>query len=374
MVEKQSKDIYSIGIACIFLSTFLSLFLGMGSFLMYDKSGNDTYIVATIGGIISLGLFYIFNYIFTKNNKENIYKLNESLFGKKIGIILNLLLFTSFFIISCFILYNISNFLNIEYLPEGSDKLLKALILVSLIYISSKSLPEIIRANQIFAFTSIILIIIDILGLYSKFDISNMEPILDSTRRNLLESTILYIVLSIVPFTMLLITSKNRIKDSNKCSSTIFKMVVFTNIFQIIIILVTILILGKEYISTFRFPEYTALKQFSLFNMLERVENILSLQFYFNSFSILSLLFDFMIKFLPNLSIKKYYSIIISIILFFITSLWFKDGISFTSILDKYIIYVILIGMMLPNLITFFRLVKNNKIVQKNNKIIANDS
>ena len=59
---------------------------------------------------------------------------------------------------------------------------------------------------------------------------------------------------------------------------------------------------------------------------------------------------------------------------FFITSLWFKDGISFTSILDKYIIYVILIGMMLPNLITFFRLVKNNKIVQKNNKIIANDS
>ena len=81
-----------------------------------------------------------------------------------------------------------------------------------------------------------------------------------------------------------------------------------------------------------------------------------------------------MIKFLPNLSIKKYYSIIISIILFFITSLWFKDGISFTSILDKYIIYVILIGMMLPNLITFFRLVKNNKIVQKNNKIIANDS
>ena len=197
MVEKQSKDIYSIGIACIFLSTFLSLFLGMGSFLMYDKSGNDTYIVATIGGIISLGLFYIFNYIFTKNNKENIYKLNESLFGKKIGIILNLLLFTSFFIISCFILYNISNFLNIEYLPEGSDKLLKALILVSLIYISSKSLPEIIRANQIFAFTSIILIIIDILGLYSKFDISNLEPILDSTRINLLESTILYIVLSI---------------------------------------------------------------------------------------------------------------------------------------------------------------------------------
>ena len=88
MVEKQSKDIYSIGIACIFLSTFLSLFLGMGYFLMYDKSGNDTYIVATIGGIISLGLFYIFNYIFTKNNKENIYKLNESLFGKKIGIIL----------------------------------------------------------------------------------------------------------------------------------------------------------------------------------------------------------------------------------------------------------------------------------------------
>ena len=116
---------------------------------------------------------------------------------------------------------------------------------------------------------SIIFIFVDILGLYPKFNIINIEPILNTSIPDMLHSVLIYIILSIVAFCMLLVTSKVKIKDKYKASSTIFKMVIFSDIVQLLIIFITILVLGKDFISIFRYPEYIALKQFSLFNILE---------------------------------------------------------------------------------------------------------
>ena len=69
MVEKESKEIYSFGVSCIFLSSFLAMFLGLGSYIMFNLSKNDTYIAVIVGSVISLGLFYIFNYIFYSYNR-----------------------------------------------------------------------------------------------------------------------------------------------------------------------------------------------------------------------------------------------------------------------------------------------------------------
>lgn len=361
MVEKESEEIYSFGVSCIFLSSFLAMFLGLGSYIMFNLSRNDTYIAVILGSIISFALFYIFNYIFRNNNASNLIELNKNLFGKKSSIVLNGMLFTTFFIISCIIVFNISNFLNIEYLSDSSVNFFKILVLLPIIYICSKSLSVIIKANQIFTIISIIFIFVDILGLYPKFNIINIEPILNTSIPDMLHSVLIYIILSIVAFCMLLVTSKVKIKDKYKASSTIFKMVIFSDIVQLLIIFITILVLGKDFISIFRYPEYIALKQFSLFNILERVENILALHFYFNSFSLLTFLFYYMINILPGKKLKKYYSTIICVAIFIITSLIFDEGIIYYEIINSSIIYVILIGILVPILLTFFKMIKNDK-------------
>jgi magnesium-transporting ATPase (P-type) len=64
---------------------------------------------------------------------------------------------------------------------------------------------------------------------------------------------------------------------------------------------------------------------------------------------------------LPKNNLKKYYSIIISAILYVVTSLIFKEAISFAEIINKYIFYVILIGIMCPLILTFLKIRKNNK-------------
>lgn len=373
MVKKESKQICSVGVAFVFLSSFLSMFFGMGTYFMFNVTGNDSYLAAIIGSILSIGIFFIFRYIYFHNTEEDIYSLTRKLFGKGFGTFINLFFFISFFIISGVVLFNLSNFLNVEYLPDTNENFIKAIILVTIIYISSKTLSEIVRVNQIFSYINLILIAIDICGLFSKVDIKYIEPINCFGKTCMLKSVFIYVTLSIVPYMMLLITSKNNIigTEKDKTMSVINRTVLLTNILQIIIILMTILILGKDFINVFRFPEYIALKQFTLFNILERVENILALNFYFNSISFLSFLFYYMIKFLPDWKIKKGYSVIISIILIVVTSLVFLEGISFSSIVGKYIYYVILVGIMLPILLIFTKLIISSKKDKKNSKYIA---
>lgn len=363
MVKKESKQICSVGVAFVFLSSFLAIFFGLGTYFMFSVSGNDSYIAAIIGFILSIPLLAIVRYIYFNNTQENIYDLSKSLYGRKIGYIINLFLFLAFAIISSIVLFNLTNFLNVEYLPDTSVNFIKAIVLVTVIYICSKSLSEIVRVNQIFSYINIILIFIYFLGLFSKFRLKYIEPINSIGKLNMFKSIGLYLVLSVVPYMMLLITSKNNIIESEreKTRSVINRTVILTNIIQIAIILMTILILGKDFISIFRFPEYIALKQFTLFNILERIENVLALNFYFNSISLLSFLFYFMIEFLPKLKIKKYYSIFLAILIVFISSIMFHEGISFSSVASKYLVYVTLIGVLVPILLIFSKLIIDNK-------------
>ena len=361
MVKEQSKDIYSLGIACVFLSSFMALFFGIGSYMLYSLTANDAYIAVIVGSLISIATFKFFYYIFSNNNKSNIYELNKDLFGKIFGNILNAMMFLALFIIAVVIFYNISSFLNIEYLPEANTDMVKLLILVSLMYACTKGLPELIRANQIFAIISTAIIAIEIIGSFAEFDISNIEPVLSCDKGNMLLAIGTYVGLSAIPYYMLLITSKKRIKDEQRCKSSLLKVIIFTNFLQVVIALITILILGKSYIKIFRFPEYVALKQFSLFNIFERVENVLSLQYYFTTFSCLSLIFYYLIQIFPNNRLKKYYSVILSLVIFFVTQVCIKDSIQFVSLTTNYIYYVILVCAIAPLLLTFIRLKKCNK-------------
>ncbi len=373
MVKKESKQICSVGVAFVFLSSFLSMFFGMGTYFMFNVTGNDSYIAAIIGSILSIGIFFIFRYIYFNNTEENIYDLTKKLYGKGLGTFINLLFFLAFIVISAIVLFNLSNFLNVEYLPDTNENFIKAIILVTIIYISSKSLSEIVRVNQIFSYINIFLIVVDICGLFSKINFKYVEPINCFGKTCMLKSIFIYVTLSIVPYMMLLITSKKNIigAEKDKTMSVVNRTVLLTNILQIVIILMTILILGKDFINVFRFPEYIALKQFTLFNILERVENILALNFYFNSISFLSFLFYYMINFLPDIKIKKWYSVIISVVLIIITSLVFIEGISFASIVGKYIYYVILVGIMLPILLIFTKMIISAKKAKKTSKYIA---
>ncbi len=364
MVEKQEDYIYSFGIASVFFTSMLAIFLGVGTYIIYSISEHESAMVAFLAGIVVLAISYIFITIFNNNTCRNLYEYSKELYGKTIGTILNILIIITLSIISCIALYSIANFLNIEYLPESDINCLKLLILVPIIYMCTKNLPALIKCNQVFFLVAILILAFDILGVFGEIDITNLEPVFSLPKLNYVKSFLYYTCFSIVPLFMILITNKSKIYDKEKVDKKLYIMIAFSCLTIAIVILFTILVLGKDYVSSFRFPEYIALKQFKLFSILERIENILALVYLFVSYCLLSNLIYMITDIFEKKKNKFVFSIILMAILVLVSSIVFKEAITFLSIVNKYIYYVILAGLILPVLLIFIK----SKISTKNSK------
>ncbi len=359
MVEKV--DILDISL--LLLSSLLSIFLGIGSNMIFSISGTDIIFVSIVGTIFSYPLLLVAKYIISNNKYDNIFELNKNI-SPKLGKILNLMLFLGLFLIGLFILFNISDFLNIEYLPESKVNFTEILVLLPIIYILTKDLNSILKINQIFCIISIFLIAIDFIGIFHSFELTNIEPIFTTSKINFIKSIIYYICFNGISIAMLALIGKGKILNDdikskyNKIGKSITKVYIFANIIQFIIIISCIMTLGMEYINIFRFPEYVALKQFSLFNMLERVENILSLQFYFNSISILSYIIYNIVALLPKSNKIKIYPILVSTIMYIITNIVFVNNSYFIVYMKKYFAIIGYLFIILPVIIIYFILHK----------------
>lgn len=352
----ESEKIYASSVSMVISSCLLATFFGIGSYIMYNLSYQDAFIASIIGAIISCLFFKVFYFIFKNNTEINIFELSKKIYGKFFGNVLNIILLCAIVLITCAILFNLSSFLNLEYLPDSPVNLLESILLLTLSYVCSKNLADILKVNQIFVFICFINIILNIIGLFPKFEIRNIEPLFVASCTNLAKSVFTYVVLSFVAYFMVLITNYKSVADKNEMDKRMKMSLYSTNIILIGIILLAILLLGKEYIALFRYPEYIGLKQFGLFNMVERIENILSLQLYFNAFSLLMFLIYYIKVFLPHSKFENLYTFVITFCIYFLTNFLFKDSMTFILLVEKYFGYVILIGIMLPIILIFAKL------------------
>lgn len=357
MVEKNYSIDYSL---TLFLS-FFSMFLGMGTYIMYDYTRNDSYISCIIGIILSFAFFFIVKYIVNNNFKENIIELNKNIYGKIIGNMLNVIMLIGYYLIAIIVLYNISNFFNMEYLNKTSIHFTKVIILLPLLYIETKDIVKIIKFNQVFSIVCIVFFLISLIGVFAKINVQNLEPILNSSKENIIKSSIVYFMYAAVPTSTLLIQSRKNILDKENLNKSLIFSYIFSNISIFVVVIMTILVLGADFLSIFRFPEYIALKQFKLFNVFERIENILSLQFYFSSTAFISILMYFIKASLPKTKIYKSYNYIIIISMYILVTVFFRNNIRFIELLKKYLNYIILITIMLPVIITYIKLKIMNK-------------
>ena len=145
-----------VEIRFIMVSAFFSFLLGIGAYIMYPLCRQDVLIAMLMGIIITYPAFRIVRFIIKNNYYEDIFELNKSV--GYIGRMLNFLLFIGLCVISLFLLYNVSDFLNIEYFSESSVGFTKFLVLVPIFYILTKDIKTILKMNQIVAIICIVIL------------------------------------------------------------------------------------------------------------------------------------------------------------------------------------------------------------------------
>ena len=371
----ESDKIQGLGYSSFTHALMFRAFLGMGTYNIYSIAEVDAWISTIIGAIFGIIPLILILYIIKHSKGENILDLNLNIFGKFMGTILNVLLNIFILFFSALIFYNLTLFLNTQYIPDTSNLYIKIVLIIPVIYAASKSIPVISRVSQIVLIANIILFLLSIIGITENMSVDNLLPILSNGFYKPLLGSIQYVIFGVLPLFSLTIIPTKLIPNKDKIAKHVSIMYIITNIIIISIFTISISILGYEIISIYKYPEYMVLTNFSLFEIIERVENTLAIQNVFSMFMLIALSAYFI-----NISIKKVFKkvksqqlfpYLIGTLLVVLSTIMFRDSDMATKFIVNYAPYIIGIGFSFFIVITFIGIVVKEKIEKNKQNSIA---
>lgn len=304
-----------------------TMFFGLGASLIIGNAKQNCWLAVILGYLLGLGVLHLLM-------KRKLDLINKSIIGK---IIYNVLIF--FILINAIIAYTVHtiNF----YLPETPTIIIGISFLFVILYGTNKGFSGFKRFCEIIIYVGVSLSILGWIGNYKNIELSNFYPLLYGFDFNFLNAVLTTTVLSVSPVLLLLTIRSEYDKKS------VYIGYILGCINSLLVVVTTVGTLGLTLSSIYRYPEYIAYKKISAFNIIERVENILSLVW----------LMDMVILgILCLLGLKKCYKekvfYIISFMYIFITIYYFIDMYQNTIFIYKNTAYFLLGVIILTLLIT----------------------
>lgn len=313
----------------------------------------DSYISIIIGIITGLIPIAIYLYIMNTYKDLSIIEINEKVFGKKMGTVINIALSIFIYSFSAITLWNLADFTNSQFLNETPTFVIMFIFLIPVIYILCKGIITIARTSLLIFYINVIVYLFIIICLVGEIDLTNMLPFMESKIPDILTGSYSFIAYNILPFFILTIIPKNSIKNKEKFNKQSLIMYILCSLVTLSVCIFVIGIFGINLASVLLYPEYHVLKRISIFSTIERIESILSITWILSFFITITMGLYYVnrnIQHLTNVkktSIQKIISIVISILLLIISEYSFTNLTQAQSFLR--LIY--------PHLIWFFLLI-----------------
>lgn len=315
---------------CFFLSTGISQ--------IFKMTGKDSYFAAILGTILGLAITYLYSYIIKMKKNRT---LNEILDNHKIiGFITRyLFLLTSMLILLyCLIIYKVFvvNFL----LTSTPELYITIPFIILAIYLAYKGLDKINKVAFGLLPFCILLSLLAFFGLIGSFDLENFLPVLTMKPNNFLLSTLFFAGLTTFP-NILTLELNGDMKGYQKwyliaCGILILMFISINGSF------------GEKLTNVFRYPEYMVLKQIKIFNIIEKIENFLSLSWIFDLFMTATFSIYSMKELVPAKRNKKVTIIIIVFIIALINQV-----IAFDAVIELKLYYIVpYLSIILPIIIS----------------------
>ncbi len=339
----MNKNEYSI------LTFFITrcLYAGIAIHNICFIAKQDSWLSIILAFIVGLVPFSIYIKLLNKEPNLNIQQMLNKHLGK-LGYILNILLIIIVTIDASIILWNLSNFVNSQFLFKTPIYIIAIFFMIPVIYTINKGINAIGR-------TAVILFIIDMLmyvtcfvTLIFKIDLNNMLPIFEDT--SILGGALIELSYNIISIFILLSIPKNNIKDYS--TKTLIYFYVFNFLTAFLVIFFIIGIFDANMTNLYQYPEFHILKTINIANFFQRVESILAFQWLID-FIMGLILFIYFIK-TSIIEITKYKNdniiYIIGIIIIVLSLSMFKNNTVAYNFLGNIYKYIRLLVFIIPAL------------------------
>ena len=336
-------------------------FVGSGGFVLIKSAGVDSYLSIIIGTILGIPLILLYLYINNYEKDKTIKEKINLVFGNKIGTIINFLLCLCFFTISIFTMYNLINFIVSQFLNKTPFYIVGILFSLIIIYINIKGIEVMSRTMLIITILNISLFIFAFIGLIPHIDLDNIKPFLEHGINRPLIGSFYTITMNITLLFLLLIIPKNDIVATKNFNKWIIITYFISLLIVFIFLFVTLTTLGINLASIYQYPEYIVLKRIHIFNFLDRIENIIIIQWIFGLFSIISIIVYYISNTIKTNNNNKLIPTIITFSILTLSLTFFKNNTQFNDFTYKYLPFVRLFVLILIFLISFKIFLKKKK-------------
>lgn len=350
-----NKKINSLQFGMLIFFVILASQTGIGINLVTSLAGRDSIVSVLFAYFLGLIPVGIFIYLF--NQDGNIIDLINDVFGKKLGLVVNLLLLIPILVISATTLNSICNFLVSQFLTKTPLSIIYMAVVVVILYAVFKGIEVVSRTAVVLSVISILFLVISIIGLIPSVKIDNFFPLFENGIMKDVSASFLFGLTNITPLFILLFLSKENISNSGKVNKSILLFYSFGILSTLIGTVLTIGTLGVYLTKIYQYPEYMMLKKISFFNFFNRVENLIAIQWLH-----LNLLVTVLSIFYARKVFKKDNSkvipIAIMILIFVFSKVVFRNNTMFTTFNTKIYPYVNLGYFVLISLIAVVVFIK----------------
>lgn len=289
----MKEKINSLQFVNTYILCIISASIGLSLFTTIKLAGHDSYIGTLLGIFMGLIPLFFFLYIFNYKKDLPLYEKTIYIFGKPLGIIINILITLLYFVIAITVLFNLGNFIVSQYLSDTPLLLVLSVFILIVYHILNKGIETITRVSSISIVIVLFLFLFSFIYLSQEFQIDNLKPILEHGLKNPILGGFINMLIALSPMYTLLIIPKNNLIDKEKITKYICIGYLISGLIVFSVSILSNGILGKYLIELYQYPGYTSLKKISLFGFIDRIENFISLHWILSSFINLSMILYF---------------------------------------------------------------------------------
>lgn len=322
-------------------------------------------IIAFIIGIIPFALFYA---LLNLEPNLNIIDITKKYCGKVIGNIINFIFISSVVFHASVVLWNLSNFINSQFLFKTPILAISILFMIPVIYTVSKGLKTIGRTSIILFLTTIVIYFLSLFSLIGKVELSNIFPMFENGVKTVFDGAFITFAYNVIAIYPLLIIPKNNISGNNNLGKSLIKFYLYNFITMFIVIFLIITIFGAPLAVLYQYPEFHILKTVNIANFFQRVESILAFQWLFD-FAIGLMIFIYFIKtaLQQTFNFKNKYDkpliLIISILIIYLSTIIFENNTIAYDFLGQTYKYVrVLVLFFIPLIVYIICKIRKNKV------------
>ena len=341
----MNNKISSGEVMVIIIASIFSLF---PDFLILSLAKNASLISLLIGFLIGFIPIFMLIYISKKIDTNFFSFLKNKFKNFSYPIIITLMLIAIFIIFTSAWLH--FNFIISQFLIRDSYYFIAILISLAIIFALNKGLEAFSRTSFILFLIAISVLLLLLTSLIPYVDLSNLKPYLNASLPNILNSALMFVVLSTLPLVYIL-----ELKNNTPDKSNFSRKSLLGYRSGVLLIMLLLLFFGAV-LGLFTYPFYALFKKVQVFGFIERIENFAAIIFITSFFVEITFMFYFIKKNITNIfkvtskKLNLILTITLPILLFFISIYLFKD-----LNLSKYLNYVhYIVGILFIIIIIIF--------------------